>query len=484
MPHGSKKISFMLPPRTLAAYRCLTGVLAVVLAVLVNLLAWRINPTHELSLGHRRVASVRMENALAETQGSLKVTCFLSSTDPRYRAASRLLRGIQAASRRVAGARIDLAYVDPRRDIDAALRFVKMGVRPGTIVFESGWRHVAVPLEGKTPTPTAGFLMSGRERHAKYVEIFHNESACASAIQRLLRGGTMQVGWLTGHGELRPDDFDVWSGCSIFADALRRHGFELSLCDLVQEQGVPQECDILAVVGPRTAFAVEEREWIDKFLNRGGRVLYFANAMAPAVASDLFLRWGVRISGSTVTSPRTLSGAEIVVRDFADHEITRSLGDLTLHFGPSRALELSEAVLKNESEALSVLPLVKTDESAQIGANDKRGPFVLAVAIERGGNVATGLAYRSARAVIIGNAACASNGTLNHRAAANMDFLLNTMNWLAGYDSTGGGAASGQDAVLLLNFTRLQWLAYLGVSSAGLIAAFLLLRLLVLWRRA
>jgi len=234
------------------------------------------------------------------------------------------------------------------------------------------------------------------------------------------------------------------------------------------------------MAGPRRVLAAEERAWMEQYLSRGGRLLFLADGAAASGVEDFLVPWGVRVSTRVAVSPRTLSGFETVVRDLPAHTVTRNMGNLSLVFGNARCLEI--ALPSNGSPdagALRVEPVARTDKDGWGEADparfprvfdperDQIGPVVVAAAVERGGHVASDLAFRSSRLLVVGDAGFVNNGMLNYRANANLDFVLNGVNWLAGFDVGGGTSLSG-DMVLALGFTREQWMVYLALSVAVL----------------
>ena len=443
-------------------------------------------------------ASDRTRQILAETSGeSVSVTCFLSRRAPAYPAVRRLLRGLEATARGVAGVQLEVAGVDPRWDLGAAGRLVKAGVPEGTIVFQRGRRQVKVAVDDLFAVSTNGTLAVTTEG------LFEAESACATAVQRLSvagRRGTLY--WTTGHGESSADSYDAVYGMSDIARELRQNGYRIKTIDLSQSATVPEDCAVLVVAGAREPFSRTETQRVDGFLRGGGRLLVLAAATPNAGVGSLLADWGVQQLPCTAVSPsRTFNGADVLVTDFGDHAVTRPLEDCTLLFEGASVLRPTAAAATNAVETALAASIDRTEFTAlaRTGAEswgesepevrpwvfdptvEPRGPLVLAAALERGGGVAKDLAFRPTRIVVVGDATFALNGALARRANANRDFLLNAVAWLAGLDAFTESRAPG--SVVATGMDRAGWIRFGVLAVAGPTAFVLLFGLVGALRR-
>lgn len=422
--------------------------LAFLFSCLVVTLTLRINFTVELPFrAGGAQTSARTRQILSETHGDVYVTCFLARRAPEFRAVSRLLRGLEATARSVAGTRLVVEYVDPRWELGRAVEMVRKGADEGTIVFRRGNRKISVDVESIFADATNNVVTVGASN------IFVGETACASALQRLnLPALRETVYWTTGHGESTYASYDSVSGMSDIARELRRDGYGLAELDLANTPSIPVDCAVLVVAGAREPFSRVEMARLEGWMKGGGRMLVLTGHGPNAGVAALLADIGIKALPYSVLSSRTLTGADVVVRDFADHPITQPLIGGTAVFAGAVPFVAAPTV---QSEGTVYTELARTDASAwgesdlsvrpwtRDASLEPGGPLALAVALERGGGVAKDVALHPMRVVVIGDVAFVSNGALSVRGNANRDVFLNSVAWLAGLDALTASRAPG-----------------------------------------
>ncbi len=480
--------------RTLRLTSALTIALGGVLAFLVIALAYRLDLSWEVPVAKVLQVSERTRDVLADTQGAVRISCFMDRRHAMFRPVSRLLRGLRKASRSVAGADIEIDYVDPRWDLTRAAQLAALGVPENALLFERQRRRITVTLDEMLTKSSP--LRDEEEGHSKQdragLGVFRGEGVCAAAISRLsLPYERSVVYWLVGHGEVRFDDYDELRGFSDIAREMKRDGFEIKGLALPGLSQIPDDCHVLVIAGPRHALAAEEVAMLDAFMQRGGRLLYL---VVPRVVSGLetvLEKWGVRVTSFVAASPRTLSGQETVISSFAGHVITRNLRNASVVFGYAACLEtVNDPALAVGADRPKVTLLAETDASGWgesvpdvfprtfDAQTELRGPVAVAAVSERGGNVAKDVAFKPTRLCVIGETDFVMNGTLATRANANRDFFMNALAWLAGID-TGTAPSLGGDATLVTGFTRHEWVLFMSLSALAVPAGVFLLFCLV-----
>lgn len=468
--------------------------LAAVLAGLAIALAYRLNMTWEVPVGNVHLVSERTRDILADTQGAIKIACFMDRRHALFRPVSRLLKGLRQASRSVAGADIAIEYVDPRWDLTRAGQLASWGVQENALVFERQRRRIVVSVDEMLAKPSS--LREGGEQSARggaeAAGVFRGEMICASAVARLsLPYERSLVYWLQGHGEARYDDYDELKGFSDIAREVKRNGFEIRPLTLAGLGQIPADCHVLVVAGPRYAMAAEELGLIEAFLQRGGRLMVLVSPRVASGLEPLLEKWGVRLTPFIAASNKTLSGQDVVVNAFADHVVTRSLGNASVVFGFPVCLEAAtDSSAAVAADRPKVTLIARTDGEGWGEAHPEvyprhfdaqselRGPVAVAAVSERGATVSKDVAYKPTRVCVIGETDFVMNGALATRANANRDFFLNAVSWLAGID-TGSATSLGGDATLVTGFSRWQWVVFALWSAGGLPAAFLAVFMLV-----
>lgn len=453
-----------------------------VLCLLAVVLAYRTAWVWEVNVGQVTQVSERTRDILADTQGALRITCFMDRRHPMFRPVSRLLRGLRQASRSVAGADIVIAYVDPRWDLARAGQLATLGVPENALLLERQRRRLIVTLDEMVAQRSP--LRSREElntRSHRELGVFRGESVCAAAIARLaLPFERATVYWLQGHGEVRFDDYDDLHGFSDIARELNRSGFDLKALALPGLSRLPDDCQVLVIAGARYALAPEELTVLDAYLQNGGRLLYLAAANVTTGVERILAEWGIGVQPFFATGPQTLSGHEVVVSSFADHVITRELTNASLVFNDAHCLRaLAEPSAPAGADQPKVTLLASTDASGWGESKpdvfprrfdpqiEPSGPVAVAAVSERGGNVAKDVAFRPTRLCVIGETDFVMNGMLASRANANRDFFLNAVAWLAGIDM-GSAPSLGGDATLVTGFARRDWIMFMA-GAAGVV---------------
>lgn len=460
--------------------------LAFVFTCLVVAFTLRLEFSFELPVraGEIRM-SARTRQILADAQGDVRVTCFMPQKAATFRAVSRLLRGLSATARREGGARLTVEYVDPRWERGRAVELVRMGAEEGSLVFRRGNRRITLPVNELFVSATNKAVAVGAEG------LFAGEAACASALLRLsLPVSRETVYWTTGHGETLFDTYSPGNGFSDIARELRRDGYTLERLDLTKSVSVPADCAVLVVAGAREPFSRVEMTRLEGWLRSGGRMLVLASPGPNAGVGSLLADFGVKILPYTVVSPRTLTGTDVVARDFAEHAIMRPLAGGTVVFEAAVPLAASTAA---QSEGTTYTGLVKTDASAwgeseptvrpwtRDATTEPGGPLDVAVALERGGGVSRDVALRPTRIVVLGDTSFVSNGALAQRANANRDVFLNSLAWLAGLDALTAPRTPGN--AVETGMDRSDWVRFGTGSAVGMPLVVLLFGLIVAIRR-
>ena len=492
-----KKKKFMVKAdrRQLRLTSLVAIVLSVVFAGLLLALSAHLDFCKEIPISGVRILSERTLKVLAETQGSVKIYCFMERRHKMFRPVVRLLKGIQRASQSVAGATIQIEYVDPRWDLVRAGQLSTYGVPLNALLFELHRRRVIVTLDDMMSQPKddpdQGVVR--RETRQGAEGVFQGEMVCAAAISKLAQPHERTVVyWLQGHGERRQDDYDTLHGFSDITRIMTRDGYESRPLILAGRSSIPDDCRVLLIAGATRVLAAEERSMIASFLQRGGRLLYMVSPRQKSGLEHMLEEWGIRVTSFVAVSPRTLTGQDVLVNSFARHPTTLDLGNASVVFGSPVCLETISGPLVEEGDRPQVTALARTDElgwgeldpdimprqfNPQRG--ELKGPVTIVALSERGAFVAKDVAYTVTRICVIGETDFVMNGTLSHRANANRDFFINILSWLSGIDAVTASSLGG-DAMLVTGFNRNDWYLLMGGASVAIPLILLLVgRLLV-----
>ena len=402
--------------------------LAALAAILADALLARLRPTLDLSYycGEPDV-SERGRYTLMETSGTISVACVLPSESPAAAPVGLLLRKFAHVSREVAGATIELEYVDPREDAGAAARLMAQGADGPGLLFRQAGRRVFVP-ERDLLAPQGGVY-----------DPVEAESAVTAALMRLsVVGGT--VGWLT-EGTARPAyaNTDPTEGFSGFRRALEREGVRVVPVSLQQAEGIPESVSALLIMGPRHDLSAAERARLAEWLDRGGRLLCALPPAGDAGLAPLLEQWGIRVEAAPRTPSRPgADGTGLADRLADDHPITRELteGGAQVAFVAPRALREAEA----DSGSVTVAPLVSIDTRPSETQPERVATVMMAA--ESGSEMGSDLAFHRGRVVVVGESGFATNRfTLG--PSANRDLAVNAVRWLVELPGSGAGSGAG-----------------------------------------
>ena len=159
------------------------------------------------------------------------------------------------------------------------------------------------------------YQVEAHERRA-----FVGEQVITGAILTVSDPERKKVYFLTGHGELRPDDVDSVRGLSTARDQLRLRNYDVDVVDLSAARRIPPDASLLIAVAPQSPFSAHEKELLRGYLgNSAGRLILFLSPGYPHGLNDLLLDWGVTVDDVTVLdtgAENMTEDGDLIVRDF------------------------------------------------------------------------------------------------------------------------------------------------------------------------
>ncbi|MGA8367686.1 MAG: Gldg family protein [Candidatus Acidiferrales bacterium] len=302
--------------------------------------------------------------------------------------------------------------VDPLEKPDVAKDFG--ATRLGDVILASG--PVKLPIE---PGPDGNF----------------SEQDITSAILKATRNKVKMVCFVTGHGEKSLSDGQA-GGYNLVDQGLKKEGYNTDSVNLVSSNGVPSECDVLVIAGPTRAFFPQEAAMVSKYLDAGGKALVEVDPQTDPKLGDIFSSWNISVGGNFVIDASGMgqllgAGPAIpLVVDYGDSPITKKLQGTMTFFPLARTVSIADKS-KTEPEAVEILKtsprsftIPKLEQKVKFDPKtDTAGPLSLGVAAGKK------VDDQSARLVVIGNSAFASNQAVNQ--AGNGDLFYNSIDWLA-----------------------------------------------------
>jgi gliding motility-associatede transport system auxiliary component len=393
----------------------------VVLGILtaINYLSTRHNRRWDLTGAKQFSLSDQTKKVLADLKEPVHVQVFARSDEfPRYR--DRLDQYTYQSKL------LTVEYVDPEK-------------KPGT-----------AQALGVTNLGTVVFEYKGRNEKATN----DTEQDLTNALIKVITGRQPKVYFTSGHGEKDTASSDRL-GYSSINTALTSNNFKTDKLVLAQQNGVPEDADIVIVAGPQTDFLGGEIDALKAYLTKGGKLLVMLDPVIkegqpqPALLQALVKDWGIQAGDDIVVDASgmgRLIGADPsipVAASYPSHPINENFQLLTAY-----PLARSMTPIEGGSNGHTAQRIVETspkswgetDLKSLLGGGpkfdegkDKQGPVSIAAAVSAPVTApAAGTPTDKkpeTRLVAYGDSDFAANGFLGIQG--NRDLFLNTVNWLA-----------------------------------------------------
>ncbi|MHC4713261.1 MAG: GldG family protein [Planctomycetota bacterium] len=275
---------------------------------------------------------------------------------------------------------------------------------------------------------------------------FKGEQSITSGIVEVSSEKQPKIYVLTGHGERSIKDEGA-PGMLELAAALKRDYFALEELAGIPDDGVPEDCDCLMILGPRVPLAADEIASVSRYLQRGGRVFICLDFEGTSGLEGLLGQWGVEVGEDIIISQdaRTLLGspAAFVTINFGEHEITSPLMRFQVAFNFARSIggrstpraEVTTLVSSSaQSYAERDLETMHSEQTSLFDEDeDAKGPISVGVAVEEQANPGAPAAEgkRTARLVVFGDVDAFNNNMMKlGMLFKNLDLCRNSINWL------------------------------------------------------
>ncbi len=433
--------------------------LATLLLVLVMLIAVRLDRTYAFP-GARHGLSPRTAELLSTLSGDVSCTVILPRNNLIYPPLDQMLKGFKDAA--APNVTLTLSFFDPHSDPANAANAVRTyGATGWSVIFDNGRRAEIVPYADlcETSAPSGeGFPHARRS-----VTRFRGEQVCATALAKLARPESPVVYALSGHSERDFSSYDPLTGYSDFAREIAREGYILR--DLkTANAGIPEDCDLLLVAGPRLAPSSSELTVIGDYLGKGGRLLLLIDRADSHTKAwtPLLARLGLKCANLTAIGDDTLGGYNLLSDNFGDHPIARFLDRSAVYFVDPQVIDPAHTAGGSPAPQVSVVVAAPNKAWGESNPDilprhydrdvDRRGQLPLALAVEGPGSAALGLP--PFRAFVVGDSNFAAHSLLEGGSTADRGILLNAVSWLTERGGPTTPSAAQEGAALRLAISR------------------------------
>ena len=451
-----------------------TMVFAVALVIVLNVLAGIYSARWDLTAGHLYQLAPETRAAIRLVDSPVRLLIFAQQDElPAYR---DRLKELSDASRL-----IGIEYLD----VDAQAALVKQYdvQATGTAVIE--YKRRSERIKGGS------------------------EQEFTNALTRLRQGRTRKVYFTTGHAE-RDTASTERVGYSSIAAALQRENFVVQTINLARDGGFPGDATLVVVAGPRADFFRAEIESLQRYLARGGAILFMVDPfedlkryitesgialfmMDPASVSaagelrnlTAFLRDHGAELGNDVVVDNSQMGQYIgtdasvpVASAYPSHPITEGLTSLS-------AYPMARSVKAAPADGVTIAPIIETSEKTwsetdiqQLASGrfsmdpekgDRPGPVSLGMAISAPRPPGSASTSREPRMVVVGDSDFVANYSGN--VPGNADMFLSIIRWLAQEKVVAIPARVPQERILTMTASQLRGVSWFAVLLLpGLVA--------------
>ena len=302
----------------------------------LNYLARNHPSRHDLTARHRYSLSPETEAYLRNLPQPARVVVTITpdSENPgnlqAYRDVSGLLREYAYASEGNPNGRITVEYLDVYKNRHKAEEY---GIEsPEIVVVICGEKRRALTIDD---------LYSVKDKQR---EAFQGEQALTAALLEVSSQGRKKIYFLTGHGELNPEDVDPVRGLSALKDQLHARNFDVDRLDLATAGKIPADAALIVAVAPEVGYTAAEQEMLRQYLGAGaGRFIGLLAPAQPHGLASLLLDWGVLVDDDVVYDPAAgfmTEEGDLILKLFQPHPITQALIDreMPLRIGQARSV--------------------------------------------------------------------------------------------------------------------------------------------------
>jgi ABC-type uncharacterized transport system involved in gliding motility auxiliary subunit len=238
--------------------------------------------------------------------------------------------------------------------------------------------------------------------------------------------------FLQGHGEPSLSDTDE-TGYLKFGSILAQNYIAVTNLELTGDGGLPMDCNLLIVAGPRMELSETELQKIDQYLAQGGRLFVLFNYYSikrPTGLEPILARWGVNVSSDWIhDSKTTVSDKDAVVSSFSQHPVVnpligsrlylilpRSISRVNWENPPIGAPQVDELAFTSPASTLASAP------------GDPPHAYPLMVAVDQKPVAGVANARGTTRILVVGDSFAFGNQSI--KSLDNSDFIGYAANWL------------------------------------------------------
>ena len=422
---------------------------------------------------------------LANLKKPVHLVVFFSGTSPVAQDAINLLQEYSYASKKM----VEVEVVDPFHSLTLArareiATQYKLRDNDNVIIvdYEGRTKFVSAPQMAEFE-PSLNLLDKPR------MKAFKGEAAITGALIEITEEGTNPIYALAGHGETTLDADPALSGLK---DYIERQNIKVNPLKLTDVEMIPPDARALFIIAPKYDFSdldlLALRAYWSK-REKPGRIFVFLEPGSSTPNLCAFLsEAGIVVNDDRVLRTMPVRLASGIVRgvlkeitgDFvAGTPITKRLTNVSASFTGGATQSLTLDTERSKAVGIKLKPLIQASKGfwgETDYKNAAQGVYfdpkedhidpVVAASAEKGAPVDDRVRVDSSRLIVVGSSAFLSNQTITE---ADMDFVLNSLNWLLDREEVIGIAPKTAHN-LSLNLTQSQ-LSLMALLLMGAIPA-------------
>ncbi|MBW2085265.1 MAG: Gldg family protein, partial [Deltaproteobacteria bacterium] len=277
-----------------------------------------------------------------------------------------------------------------------------------------------------------------------------SEEQLTNAIIRLVRTDKKRIYFLVGHGEKDIEEFGR-DGYSTVKKTLEDQNYELKKLKLMQVADAPLDAAVLVVAGPRKDLFLNEMKAMERYLKRGGKVVFMIDPETCPRLVKFLTRFNVRLGDDVIVDQLSrIYGADYtmpVILQYTSHPVTRNF-TLASFFPYARSVSVIEGKVKGvkagslaqtEKQAWGETNLeeLRRGRARYVKGEDLAGPVSVCVVgtvegvdrQEESSSRAETRTVTEGRFIVFGDSDFVSNSYVN--VQGNGDLFFSAVSWLA-----------------------------------------------------
>ena len=417
------KIGFDVVVRTL---------LVLAVAVMVNYLGAKFYGRFYLSSQTRVKLSPRSLGVVRSITNQIAVTVYYDKTDDAYPTIIALLNEYRSAN-----PNISVKTVDYLRDAGAAEKIkeqykLSSAKAKDLVIFDCGG-HVKVVNGDALTQVKLEQVPNATEREFRRKPIaFNGEMMFTAMLLAVENPRPLKAYFLQGHGEPSLSDSGE-TDYQKFGAVLAENYIATEPLQLLGDDAVPDDCNLLIIAGPRTAFSEVELQKIDQYLAQGGRLFMLFNYFSikhPTGLEPILARWGVNVIADVVQDPKnTINRQDVYTFNFSSHPAVNPLTQLAIDLVLPRPV--SRVDWQNPpADAPKVDELAFSGPDSTLAGDPAAAPrsYPLMAAVEQKTIPGVANTRGTTRMIVVGDSFFLGNTLIE--SGANRDFAGYAVNWL------------------------------------------------------